>query len=174
MTVTNRYLLFPLLFLPFILSGCGYHLTNSGSERLSSGQQIWVPFIGNESVSPSAQTVLRRALYDECHAMRGLAPSESEGAANLIIKGKLLSFSSGAVAYNAADQVRSLRLNISVELELYRKGETVPLWKGVLSASKDYQANSDLALQRNAEESALDAAGRIIAHKFISASERSY
>ena len=50
----------------------------------------------------------------------------------------------------------------------------MPLWKGVLSASKDYQANSDLALQRNAEESALDAAGRIIAQKFISASERSY
>jgi len=174
MTAAINYRRFSMLFLLLILSGCGYHLTNSGSERFSAGQQIWVPFIGNESVSPSAQTVLRRALYDECHALRGLVPSESEGAASLIVKGKLLSFGSGAVAYSAADQVRSLRLNISVELELSRKGETVPLWKGVLSASKDYQADSDLALQRNAEESALDAAGRIMAQKFISASERSY
>jgi len=174
MTVSKHYRPLLLLFLLIILNGCGYHLTNSGSERFSVGQQIWVPFIGNESVSPSAQTVLRRALYDECHALRGLMPSESEGAANLIVKGKLLSFGSGAIAYNAIDQVRSLRLYISVELELYRKGETVPLWKGPLSATKDYQAQTDLAMQRNAEESALDAAGRIIAQKFISASEFSY
>lgn len=174
MTVAIYYRLLLLLFLISTLNGCGYHLTNSGTARFSVGQQIWVPFIDNESVSPTAQTVMRRVLYDEFHALRGLVPSESEGAASLIVKGKLLSFTSGEVAYNAADQVRSLRLNISAELELYRKGETVPLWNGVLSAAKDYQANADLALQRNAEESALDAAGRIIARKFIAASERAY
>jgi outer membrane lipopolysaccharide assembly protein LptE/RlpB len=165
-------LLLPLILI--LLTGCGYHLTNSATQRLTTGQQLWVPFIGNESVSPSAQTVLRRALYEECHALRGLVPSASEGSAGLIMKGKLMSYSNGTVSYSAIDRVRLFRLTISVELELYRKGETVPLWKGVLDAAKDYPANIDLALQRNAEESALDAASRIIAHKFISAAEHSY
>lgn len=163
-----------LLPLFFILNGCGYHLTSSATQRLNIGQQLWVPFISNESVSPTAQTVLRRALYDECHALRGLVPAESEGAATLIVKGKLLSYGSGVMAYNAIDQVRTLRMYISAELELYRKGEIKPLWKGVLSAEKDYQAQTDLALQRNAEESALDGAGRILAQKFIFAAEQSY
>ena len=149
-------------------------MTSSAAQRLSAGQELWVPFIGNESVSPTAQTVLRRALYDECHALRGLVAAESEGSAALVMKGKLLSYGSGAIAYNAADQVRSLRMNISVELELFQKGELKPLWKGVLSATKDYQAQTDLALQRNAEESALDGAARIIAQKFISAAEQSF
>jgi outer membrane lipopolysaccharide assembly protein LptE/RlpB len=165
-----------LLFLPliFVLSGCGYHLTSTTAQRLTVGEELWVPFIGNESVSPSAQTVLRRALYDECHALRGLVAAESKGAAALVMKGKLLSYGSGVMAYNAADQVRTLRMNISVELELFRKGELKPLWKGVLSASKDYQAQTDLALQRNAEESALDGAARIIAQKLITAAEQSF
>lgn len=163
-----------LLFFCLMMNGCGYQLTNSASGLYHAGQQIWVPFIGNESVSSSAQTVLRRALYDECHALRGLTPSENESAADLKVKGKLLSYGSVALAYNATDQVRVWRLNISVELELYRRGETVPLWKGLLNAEKDYRASDNLALQRNAEESALEGAGRIIAQKFISAAERSY
>jgi len=174
MVVSRRYRWFLLLQLLFLLSGCGYHLTSSSSERLAVGQQIWVPFIVNESVSPTAQTVLRRALYEECHALRGLLPSKSEGSASLIMKGRLLSYANSAVSYSAIDRVQSFRLLLSVELELYRKGETTPLWKGVLNAAKDYPAGMDLALQRNAEESALDAASRIIAQKFISAAEHSY
>jgi outer membrane lipopolysaccharide assembly protein LptE/RlpB len=169
-----HYRLFFLLSLVFVLTGCGYQLTNSESGRLSVGQKLWVPFIGNESVSPTAQTVLRRVLYEECHAMRGLVPSKNEGDAVLTMKGKLLSYSISSVAYSAVDRVKILRLILSVELELYRKGETAPLWKGVLSAGTDFPANTDLALQHNAEEKALDAASRVIAQKFISAAEQSY
>lgn len=174
MTVSKHYRLFLLLFFLFVLTGCGYRLTSSASGRLPTGQQLWVPFIGNESISPTAQTVLRRALYDECHALRGLLPSENEGSASLIVKGRLVSYSSGAVAYSAVDRVKVLRLSLSVELELYRKGDAAPLWKGTLNAVKDYPTSDDLALQHNAEESALDAASRIIAQKFISAAEQSY
>lgn len=174
MTISTHYRLFLLLPLLLFISGCGYHLTNSASGRLAVGQKLWVPFIGNESVSPTAQTVLRRALYDECHAFRSLVPSENEGSAGLIVKGRLVSYSNSALSYSAVDRARSFRLLLSVELELYRKGESVPIWKGLLNASKEYPANDDLALQRNAEESALDAAARIIAQKFISAAEQSY
>lgn len=174
MTVNIHCRLFLILPLLFVMAGCGYTMKGSASQRLDAGQRLWVPFIGNESISPTAQTVLRRALYDECHALRGIVPSENENSAGLIIKGRLVSYSISSVSFSAVDRARSFRLVISAELELFRKGETAPVWKGGVTAAKEFPASSDLALQRNAEESALDAASRIMAQKFIFAVEQDY
>ena len=154
--------------------GCGDHLTNSQSQRLGSAQNIWVPFFSNESISPTAQTVLRRAFYDEFHALRGLKPASSEGTADLTMKARIISYSSKAVSYNALDQASEFSLSLTVELEISKKNQLIPLWKGQITGSKQYPASTDLALQRNVEEQALDAAARIMAHKFISALEDSY
>lgn len=163
-----------LLILILILSGCGYQLTSSTKHSLAAGQTLWVPFMGNESLSPTAQTVLRRALYDECHALRGLVATDSEASADLFMKGRLLSYSSKIISYSSVDQASEYRLMLAVELELYRTGVALPLWKGVLQASKNFPVNANLALQRNAEERALEAAARIIAQKFILSTEQAY
>ena len=163
-----------LALLLHAVTGCGYHLTNTTPGRLGSARNIWVPFFSNESVSPTAQTVLRRAFYEELHALRGLNPAGSEGTADLAMKARIISYSSRAVSYNALDQAREFTLLLNVELEIVKNGQTSPLWKGQIQGAKQYPANTDLALQRNAEEQALDAAARIIAHKFISALEESY
>lgn len=162
------------LLLLSAVAGCGYHLTSSSSGRLAASQKIWVPFFSNESISPTAQTVLRRAFYDEFHALRGLSPAGSEATADLSMKARVISYSSKAVSYSAIDQAREFSLSVNVELEMYKKGQALPLWKGQIQGSKQYPANINLALQNNAEEQALDAAARIIAHKFISALEESY
>ena len=155
-------------------AGCGYHVTNTQSGRLGVARNIWVPFFINESISPTAQTVLRRAFYEELHALRGLNPAAAAASADLVMKARLVSYSSKAVSYNSLDQAREFNLSLDVELEIAKKGETLPLWKGLVHATKQYPANRDLALQRNAEEQALDAAARIIAHKFITALEETY
>lgn len=167
-----RFLLLALLL--NTTAGCGYHLTGSQSQHLGAAQTIWVPFFSNESISPTAQTVLRRAFYEELHALRGLAPASSEGSADLAMKARIISYSSTVVSYNAVDHASEYSLSLNVELEITKKGDTSPLWKGQLHAEKQYPAGTDLALQRNAEEQALDAAARIIAQKFISALEESY
>lgn len=158
-----------------LLSGCGYRLMGGGEGRLAPGQALWVSFIRNETISPSAQTVIRRALLEECHAMRGLAPAANEGDADLQVDGSLRSYTANAISFNAIDQVREYRLNIEVELELRRKGSAVPLWKGTLRSSQDFPANlTNLAFQRSAEEAALASASRILAQKFLTAVEQSY
>lgn len=156
------------------LTGCGYHLTNSPSGNKQNYQNIWIPFFSNESISPTAQTVLRRAFYDEVHALRGINPAENRETADLSMRATLLSYSSSAVSYSARDEVREYKLSLNVELEVFKKGQPVPLWKGQLQSSRQYPAHLDIALQRNAEDQALDAAARILAHKFISAIEESY
>lgn len=171
-TIGRRTL--PLAVLIMTLCGCGYHVTNAAPRRDQNIQNIWIPFFGNESVSPTAQTVLRRAFYDEFHALRGLNPATSEGTADLSMKPKIISYSNRVVSYNSLDQARELSLSLTVELKVAKKGLSLPLWKGQLQGSKQYPANANLALQRNSEEQALDAVARIIAHKCISALEESY
>ena len=156
------------------LTGCGYHVTNSQPHRDRNLQTIWIPFFTNESISPTAQTVLRRAFYDEFHALRGIRPATGADSADLSMKARIISYSSRVVSYNALDQARELSLSLNVELEVSKKGQALPLWKGQLQGSRQYPAHSNLSLQRNSEEQALDAAGRIIAQKFISAIEESY
>lgn len=155
-------------------AGCGYRFTGSGAARTGAAQNLWIPFFGNETISPTAQTVLRRAFYDELHALRGLNPAESEKTADLVMKAKIISYSSKAVSFTAADQAREFTLALDVELEIAKKGDPLPIWKGRIHSVKQYPANKNLALQRNAEEQALDAAARIVSHKFISALEESY
>ena len=156
------------------IAGCGYHLTSSQSKHLEPTQKIWVPFFTNLTASSSAQTVLRRAFYEEIYSLRGLAPAASEDAADLVMKARIMSYSITAVSYSAIDQVKEYSLSVGVELEISKKGQLVPIWKGQVSAVKQYPAGTNLALQRNAEEQALDAASRILAHKFLTALEESY
>jgi outer membrane lipopolysaccharide assembly protein LptE/RlpB len=156
------------------MSACGYHFAGSTANRLATGQSLWVSFIAIEIDSPSAQTVLRRALLEECHALRGLYPADSAATADLGIKGSLRAYSAQAMSYSKQDQVKEYRLTVAVELELTRKGETKPFWKGTIQSYQDYPANTDLALQRSSEAAALDAASHILAQKFLMAVEQAY
>lgn len=162
-----------ITILSAIIAACGYHFTNTGQHALGQGKTIWIPFFNNESVSPIAQTVLRRAFYDEFHAYRGMAPSNNQADADYYMKANLIGYSSSALAYNALDQVKEYNLSLEVELELFRKNAQTPLWKGRLQTSTRYPVNTDLAMQRNAEEYAMSAAAKVLADRFITNVEES-
>ena len=165
----------PLFFCCLLfVAGCGYRFAGSAGNRIVADQSVWVAFIVNETISPTAQTVIRRALYEECHAMRGLYPADKEATADLRLKGKLTSYTLRAISYTAIDQAKEYRLLISVDLELHRKGETAPVWKGAVQASQDFPASTDLGIQRNAEEAALKAASQTLARKFLVSVEQAY
>jgi outer membrane lipopolysaccharide assembly protein LptE/RlpB len=174
-TKSGLFRLVPLLVMALFISACGYHFAGSAANRLAAGQSLWVSFIRNETDNVTAQTVLRRALLEEGQALRGLYPASSAESAALRMNGKINSIVSSQVSYSSQDQVKQFRLTIEVELELFRKGETAPIWKGTLQAFQEYPANSnDLALQRSSEQAALVAASQILAQKFLMAVEQVY
>lgn len=157
-----------------ILASCGYHVSSQVPGTLRA-EKIWIPFFANETVSSTAQTVLRRAFYDEFHAFRGLTPADSVTSADLVLQApRLLSYSTKAVSYNAADQIMEYSMAIEVELEVARKNQQTIIWKGRLSGDKTFPANRNLALQRVTEEEALAEVSRVVAHKLISVLEKSY
>lgn len=171
---SSRILFLVVVLVLNSLTGCGYRLVNSTPSALVSGKTVWVPFFDNETVSPTAQTVLRRAFYDELHARRGLVPAGSEGDADFAMKAKIVSYSNKAVSYSSQDRVREYSLSLTVELEAVIKGQLTPLWRGQVHGDRQYPADAALALQHNAEEQALEAVSRLLAQKFISAMEESY
>jgi outer membrane lipopolysaccharide assembly protein LptE/RlpB len=172
---SRLFRLVSLLVMVLLISACGYHFAGSATNSLAPGQSLWVAFIENETDLLTAQTTLRRALLEEGHVMRSLYPASSAESAALRINGKFRSIASSQVSYSSKDQVKQFRLTIDVELELFRKGETAPIWKGTLQAFQEYPANSnDLALQRSSEQAALIAASQILAQKLLIAVEQVY
>jgi outer membrane lipopolysaccharide assembly protein LptE/RlpB len=168
-----RLILVTLMLL--MTAGCGYRFAGSAGNRIVAGQSLWVNFIRVEIDSPSVtQTVLRRSILEECHAFRGLKPSADQASADMLIKGNLRSYTRKPVSYSAVDQIKEYRLTVEVDLEFRRKGETVPSWKGTLQGYGDFPVNTDLAMQRSAEEAALATASRVIAQRFMMAVEQSY
>ena len=177
MVGSNPYRMFRAIAAAFILivvAGCGYRPVATSTNRLDSNHRLWVSFIANETISSTAQTVIRRALLEEAHTMRGIAPAGNSAAADLLVSGSLRSYSSGAISYTSLDRAREYRLTIEVELELRSTVDKDLAWKGILKASQDYPANDDLALQHSAEEAALAAASRKLAQKFLTTLEQSY
>jgi len=167
-----------------LVAGCGYRPAASAGNRLGPDHRLWVAFISNETVSPTAQTVLRRALLEEAHIMRGIVPAVSSADADLQVSGSLRSYSSEGISYGIweadrnherdTDRVREYRLTIDVELELRSTTDPGLAWKGTLRAQQDYPSSKDLALQRSAEEQALAAASRKIAQQFLMAVEQKF
>ena len=78
------------------------------------------------------------------------------------------------MSYSKLDQVKEYRLTVAVDLELFRKGETTPFWKGTIQSYQDFPSNTDLGLQRSSEAAALAAASHILAQKFLMAVEQAY
>lgn len=171
---------FALLVAMLVLAGCGYRPAATAGNRLGPNHRLWVAFISNDTVSPTAQTVLRRALLEEAHSMRGITPAASSADADLVVTGSLRSYSSRVISYGDLEQdhdydrAREYRLAIEVELEMRSTEDPSLTWKGTLQAFQDYPANKDLALQHSAEEKALAAASRKVAQKLLLALEQSY
>ena len=154
-----RVLRISLLFLliPTVLSlgGCGYRLTSRpGPASPVFGKNIAVPVFVNKGYRVNLGAYLAGSLVEE-FAMRSGGKVVGEDAAELILSGTVISYSSNAIAYSASDTVKEYRALITAEAILTEKITRKVVWKGTLSWSQNYPANPDVALQQNNEEAAI-------------------
>lgn len=165
-----KYRLLIIALLALLVAGCGYRFTAGQSNLLKPGQTVWVPFLKNSTVFVNASVVLKRAMFDQFAAQRGIMGAATPEEADLILEGVLTGYGAGAVSYAATDTVKEYRLTISAEITMRRKGDakdSKPLWKGTVSAWQDYPVSSTVELQRNNEDAALVAASRKLAQQLI-------
>lgn len=166
-----------LLLVGLLLSSCGYHFTADSGTRLAAGQTVWVPYLKNTTVHANASVLLKRALFEQFAAQRGIAAATAPEQADLLIEGTLTSYGAAVVSYSAADTATEYRLTLTANLVVRQRGEdkqTKPLWQGTLTAWQDYPVGATLELQRSSEDAAIQAASRKMAQQLIWNIEQQY
>lgn len=155
--------IFLLAFL--FLNGCGYHLTGiQGLPAAVAGKRIAIPVFANKSYRANVGAILTGSLVDET-ARRSGGMVTSEESADLVLSGSVLTYTTSAVSYTALDTVKEYRAAMTVEATLTERESRKVAWKGTLSWSQDYPANTNfavqqsgvdpIALQQNSEEAAI-------------------
>jgi outer membrane lipopolysaccharide assembly protein LptE/RlpB len=165
------------LLLAAVLAGCGYRFTADSGTRLPAGQKVWVAYLQNTTVYPAASVAVKRALFDQFSAMRGIMPAATPAEGDLLVEGVLTGYGAGNASYTATDRAKEYRLTVTAELTVRRKGEdksVKPLWKGTVSAWQDYPVAATIELQRGNEDAALLAASRKLAQQVIWNLEQGY
>lgn len=164
----HRFISFLALAVSFSLGGCGYHLSGTaGNPSLISGKTLAIPMWTNKSYRPNLEAVLTGKLIDE-FALRSGGKVVAEDAADLILTGTIVSYTTTVVSYTAADQAREYRAVMTVDATLTEKRSQKVLWKGSLSAGQDYPTADytipqHIALQQNSEDAALQEVCRKLA-----------
>jgi outer membrane lipopolysaccharide assembly protein LptE/RlpB len=142
------------------LGGCGYHLTSGAqTPSLIAGKTIAIPMWRSKIYRPNLEAILTGSLVDE-FALRSGGMVVAEDTAELLLTGTIVNYTTAAVSYTAADQVREYQATLKIDATLTEKRSQKVLWKGTISASQDYQAINDptlqnrIALQQSSEEAA--------------------
>jgi outer membrane lipopolysaccharide assembly protein LptE/RlpB len=166
-----------VLLLAAALAGCGYRFTADSGMRLPTGQKVWVAYFQNNTAYPAASVAVKRALFDQFAALRGIMPAATPAEGDLMVEGTLTNYGAGNVSYTSTDTAKEYRLTLSAEIVVRRKADdktAKPLWKGSLSAWQDYPVAATIELQRSNEDAALLAASRKLAQQVIWNLEQSY
>lgn len=138
-----------ILMFFLLLTGCGYHLSaTSGLPPAVVGKKIAIPVFINKSYRANVGAALTESIIDE-FARRSGGKVTSEESADLVLTGTVLTYATAAVSYTAADTVKEYRAVMTVESTLTEKETRKVIWKGTLSWSQDYPANTTFALQQS-------------------------
>lgn len=149
-----------------LFSGCGYSLANRGESPLF-GRSLAVAMFANRTYQPNIEAELRQSLVAE--AAKETPAQVPAAAADLLLEGEIESLSLETVAFSSVDTARFYRLALSLKAQLVDRRSGRIVWKASETVRKEYPAGSDLALQRNARDAAIQAicqsmARQIVAH----------
>jgi len=157
-----------------LLNGCGYHhMGVSGLPPALAGKRIAVATFTNRGYRAKMGAILTGSLIDEfAKRTGGLVVAEKD--AELKLDGAILSYTTSAISYTAADTVKEYRAVVTAECSLTERSSGKVVWKGTVTQWQDYPVNSAVAgppnsdavaLQQNSEDAAIREISRKIAQQ---------
>jgi len=161
-------LLTPYAFVLTVLAGCGYHL--SGSNRLPSDvRTIAVPVFYNETFEPALENTITTAVKQAFLTNSRLAVVNDPEEADLVLKGKVVSFGLTPLAF---DRTRSVvleyRVRIRVAVLVQDRRTQKTLWtESGMESSAEYLVNSDTSANRVAQDHAVAEASKMFAENVV-------
>ncbi len=155
-------LLLQLLLLVAILStpGCGYHpLTSTVIHDGAALKSIHIPLFVNRSYRATLEAFLANSITEQFARRRGEWRIAGEGA-DYLLSGVIISYELAPVAYNRGsttnlEVVAEYRAAITTEISLKKNEAREILWKRRLTLYQNFPANSNISIQQNSEEAAI-------------------
>ncbi len=143
-----------LLIICCSLASCGYHTVNWDTGRYrDAGKTVNIPLFANKTFKPNLESVLANELIEEFAKREGLRVESSD--TDLTLSGEVLTYSTSAASYSAADTVKEYTASMKIVAILRKNSNQEVLWKGELSWDQVFPANTNIALQQNAEDEAI-------------------
>jgi hypothetical protein len=152
-----RTALLSLLFILFssLFSGCGYHsIAQDSHERFGEAATVSIPIFANKTYKPNLENILLNDLIGEFAKRKGLRVVRSE-VSDYTLSGDVLSYGKTAIAYTGYDIVKEYSATITIAATLRKNSTQKVIWRGQLSWSQNLPASSDIAIQQNSEDAAI-------------------
>jgi Lipopolysaccharide-assembly len=149
-----------LLVVTLSIPGCGYHpLTSTVVHDGGAVKSIHIPLSVNRSYRATLEAFLANRITDQFARRRGEWRIAGEGA-DYLLSGVIISYDLVPVAYNYRsstnlEAVAEYRAAITVEISLKKNGARELLWKRRLTLYQNFPANSNISIQQNSEEVAI-------------------
>jgi len=144
-----------LILLSSLFSGCGYHsIAQDSQKRFGETATVSIPIFSNKTYKPNLENILLNNLIGEFAKRNGLRVVQSE-ASDYTLSGELLNYRKSAVSYTGQDIVMEYTATLTIAATLRKNSNQMVVWKGQLSWSQDLPASSDIAIQQNSEDAAI-------------------
>lgn len=144
-----------LLLLSSLFSGCGYHsIAQDGEKHFGEGATVSIPIFSNKTFKPDLENLLLNNLIGEFAKRKGLRVVDRE-TSDYTLSGEVLTYGKTAVSYTGYDIVKEYKATITIAATLRKNSNQKVIWRGQLSWSQDLPASSDIAIQQNSEDAAI-------------------
>ncbi len=152
-----RTALLSLLLILFstLFTGCGYHsIAQDSQKRFGEAATVSIPIFTNKTYKPNLENILLNDLIGEFARRKGLQVVRSE-VSDYTLSGEVLSYGKSAVSYTGYDIVKEYKATITISATLRKNSNRKVIWRGQLSWSQYLPASSDIALQQDSEDAAI-------------------
>lgn len=147
------------------LSGCGYRtIAHDTESRFGEGKTLSIPIFANKTYRSNLENILLNNLVDEFSRRRGLRIVEKE-ASDYTLSGEVLTYEKNAVSYTGKDIVKEYTAVMTLSATLRKNTTQRIVWRGQLAWSQDFPASSDIAIQQNSEDAAVQEICRRLAQQ---------
>lgn len=153
-----------------LLAACGYHFGVVDTESST----ISVAMFGNQTSEPLVQKDLTNFVISELGRSPTYVPVEDGAGYRLSLEGEVSTYSSSAVAYDAADTIVRYLVRVSADVTLRQEPSGRVLWKGRADSAQEYPADIDKGIQRQLEEQARLMALSRLAEEIVQGLERRF
>lgn len=154
-----------LTLISALIPGCGYHsIAQDGQAHFGEGATVSIPIFSNKTYKPNLENVLLNDLISEFAKRNGLRVVERDES-DYTLSGEVLTYGKLAISYTGYDIVKEYKATMTISATLRKNSNQKVVWKGQLSWSEDFPASSDIAIQQNSEDAAIQVICRRLAQQ---------